>query len=117
MKNQEKNRKLKIGISLILVSFLLFFTISTSIQVNAAYSQGKLAHAMAYDSANDIIVVYGGTTQSAYAYWGFETWTYDYNTNEWTKMNPTEHPYGGVWSQLVYASESEKMVQFGGHNK
>ncbi|MCE7738827.1 MAG: hypothetical protein KAU62_03210 [Candidatus Heimdallarchaeota archaeon] len=117
MKNQEKNRKLKIRTSFLLISFLLFFTISTSIQVNAAYPQGKFWHAMAYDSINDVIVVYGGSPQSAYAYWGFETWTYDYNNNEWTKMNPSEHPYGGVSSQLVYDSESEKMVQFGGHNK
>ena len=117
MKNQEKNRKLKIGISLLLVSFLLFFTVSTSTQVNAANPQGKFWHTMAYDSINDVIVVYGGSPQSAYAYWGFETWTYDYNNNEWTKMNPSEHPYGGVSSQLVYDSESEKMVQFGGHNK
>ncbi|TET81113.1 MAG: hypothetical protein E3J43_01260 [Candidatus Heimdallarchaeota archaeon] len=117
MKNQMKLTKSRVVFSAVIISVLLLFTISTSTQVNAAYPQGKIAHAMAYDSANGIIIAYGGTTQSAYAYWGFETWTYNYTDNEWTKMNPAEHPYGGVWSQLVYDSESEKMVQFGGHNK
>ena len=112
-----KLTKSRVVFSAVIISVLLLFTISTSMQVNAAYPQGKIGHAMAYDSTNDVVIVYGGTPQQAYAYWGFETWAYDYNNNEYTKMNPAEHPYGGMWSKLVYDSESDKMVQFGGHNK
>jgi hypothetical protein len=109
-----RNKKTKYLISATIISILLLFTIGTSQQVYAACPQGRLAHSMAYDAVNDIIIVYGGTTQTAYAYWTNETWSYDLDNNEWNKMAPGEAPYGKVWTELAYDSESGVIVCFGG---
>lgn len=70
-------------------------------------------HALAYDSESDRIIMFGGYTHLNTAGLQDETWTYDYNTQTWTKMNPV----GGlerILHQMVYDSESDLVVLFGG---
>jgi hypothetical protein len=114
MKNQINIQKAKSIISVLFISSLLFFTIITSLHVNAAYPLQRSAQAMAYDSTSDRIIVYGGETKNTYDYWVFDTWAYDYNNNEWIQMNPTGIPYPSVGAVMVYDSDSDKMVAFGG---
>ncbi|MHA1466298.1 MAG: hypothetical protein ACTSQ2_14500 [Candidatus Heimdallarchaeaceae archaeon] len=59
VRNQQKSR---ISFSILIVASLLFLTISSSIQVNAAYPKQRISHNMIYDSVNDRIIMYGGLT-------------------------------------------------------
>ena len=44
------------------------------------------AHAMAYDSESDKIVIFGGNTGDDPFNFLDDTWVFDYNFNNWTKM-------------------------------
>ena len=68
---------------------------------------GRYYHAMAYDSANDKVVLFGGSSTD-------ETWTYDTSTNTWTQQNPTTKPSARVAHKMVYDSTNNKVVLFGG---
>ncbi|MHA1201119.1 MAG: Kelch repeat-containing protein [Candidatus Heimdallarchaeaceae archaeon] len=78
-------------------------------------------HALAYDSESDIVIMFGGGLGKDYNPYGGETgyndtWAYDYNTNTWTNMTPSISPLGRGYSILIYDSESDKMVLFGGYH-
>ncbi|MFN8489234.1 MAG: kelch repeat-containing protein [Caldilineaceae bacterium] len=46
-----------------------------------------------------------------------ETWTYDYNSNTWAKLTPAQSPTPGmVGARMVYDSESDRMILFGGYD-
>lgn len=72
---------------------------------------GRALAPMVYDSESDVIVSFGGGAD------GFElnseTWVYDYNTNNWTNMNPVNSPSARV-SVMAYDSESDRVILFGG---
>ncbi len=68
---------------------------------------------MAYDSESDRSILYGGgdwqgsnTTD--------ETWAYDYKTNTWTKMEPSEVPGELTLHAMVYNPTLDLVVLFGG---
>jgi hypothetical protein len=67
---------------------------------------------MAYDSESDKMILFGGVP--GYYLYNDETWAYDYNTNTWTNMNPSEKPSARCRYSLAYDSESDKMILFGG---
>lgn len=115
IKNKNNKRKYQIGFSILLVTILLSFTLSTPLQVYAVCPQGRIVQAMAYDSTNDVIIFYGGTTDTNSAYWTFETWVYDYNNNAWTNMNPSIKPVRYA-HQMAYDEESDLVILFGGIN-
>jgi hypothetical protein len=43
-----------------------------------------------------------------------QTWAYDYNTDTWTNMEPEESPYNLLGQRMVYDSESDRIILFGG---
>ena len=46
-----------------------------------------------------------------------ETWSYDYNNNLWEKLATTQTPpLGMVGARMVYDSESERLILFGGYD-
>ncbi|MHA2116965.1 MAG: Kelch repeat-containing protein, partial [Candidatus Thorarchaeota archaeon] len=69
---------------------------------------------MAYDSQSDLMVLFGGYTDFASGTTTNQTWTYSYNTNTWTQMSPSAAPIGRVGSGMVYDSESDRIIMFGG---
>jgi N-acetylneuraminic acid mutarotase/predicted MPP superfamily phosphohydrolase len=73
-------------------------------------------HYMAYHSGMDKIVLFGGYesggSSSTTTY--NQTWIYDYNSNVWTNMAPTTAPPGLMLGCMVYDSQSELIVLFGG---
>ncbi|MCK5304225.1 MAG: hypothetical protein KAJ72_03180, partial [Candidatus Heimdallarchaeota archaeon] len=113
MKSAINKQKTRISFSLLIVASLLFLTISSSIQINAAYPKQRIYHRMIYDSVNDRIIMYGGLTETGESYRVFETWSYDYNTNEWIKLITDNSPYASN-AIIAYDSESEKIISFGG---
>ncbi len=50
---------------------------------------GRTMHRMAYNSALDLIILFGGLENTNHPY-SQETWAYDFNTNTWTNMTPEQ---------------------------
>ncbi len=73
---------------------------------------------MVYDGESDLVVAFGG------AEWGriedgkqfglADTWTYDASLNEWVDAVPEVAPPGRVSHGIVYDSESDRVIVFGG---
>ncbi len=103
-------------LSTFFIIIMLFFTLfKTSADcVTNPYPPGEVAHSMVYDSVNDVVIVYGGMIGSYDLDRKYDTQAYDYNNNNWTNLKPSTHPYPSSWGAMVYDSESEKIVQFGG---
>jgi len=75
-------------------------------------------HAMAYDRANRVVVLYGGMyTWNIYSQYLDDTWTYNVSTNIWRKMDPPSSP-GMKWGHMMAYDESQgAVVLFGGYNR
>ena len=110
MKNEKKVR---IVYTLVIITTLLFLTISSSQLIFAANPAKRLGHYMTYDSASQKIIMYGGQKELNVESWIWDTWSYDYAINTWTKMEPTGTPYA-TFSALAYDSESDKIIAWGG---
>ncbi len=75
----------------------------------------RRASEMVYDSESDRVILFGG---------GFDfgagavndTWSYDPGTNVWTEMNPSIAPTARIAHKMVYDSESDRVILFGGFN-
>ena len=96
MKNKQKTRVIS---AVLIIASLLFLTLSSSIQIKAAYPKQRLYHKMIYDSVNDRIIMYGGSTAPGYENFIFDTWAYDYNNNNWTKLITENSPY--AWHSVL----------------
>jgi N-acetylneuraminic acid mutarotase len=74
--------------------------------------------AMAYDAESDRIIFFLGAFTETWEYFDLEsaseTWAYDSNSNTWANMEPAEAPFGIIGTRMVYDSESDRMVLFGG---
>ena len=68
---------------------------------------------MVYDIENDMIIMFGGYTHLDPTGVEDEVWSFDYNTLTWTEMNPTVE-LRRRHHQMVYDSESDLIVLFGG---
>jgi hypothetical protein len=108
-----KKRKSKIVSSLVILILFFSLTIFSSIQIKAGYPRKRMNHCMVYDSSNDRIIMYGGQTEIGDGYYTFDTWSYDYNTNLWTKMDTENTPYG-AYTAMAYDSVSKEIISYGG---
>ena len=73
----------------------------------------RRSHAMAYDSARNVIVLFGGlddATQLASS----ETWEWD--GNAWTQRAPATSPSPRYGHTMTYDNARNTIVLFGGHN-
>lgn len=82
------------------------------IETEIAPSRGE--GPMAYDSQSDRIILFLGASILAPMK---ETWAYDFNTNTWKNMNPEVSPYAMLGARMVYDSESDRMILFGGNSE
>jgi N-acetylneuraminic acid mutarotase len=83
--------------------------LNPSIKPNA-----MVGHSMVYDSDSDKIILFGGFDgEKDYN----ETWLYDYNTNNWTNLNPFTAPSPRRAHSMAYDSKLNKFVLFGGYNE
>ncbi|MHA1950430.1 MAG: Kelch repeat-containing protein [Candidatus Thorarchaeota archaeon] len=67
---------------------------------------------MVYDSAADSMVLFGGSDE--YDITLGDTWLFDYNSNNWTQQDPTNHPSARVRHGMIYDSESNVVLSFFG---
>jgi hypothetical protein len=73
-------------------------------------------HAMAYDSKDDLFVVFGGDTgaQSTVPR-DARTWIYDANTNAWTCNTSSPSPQARYSHSMAYDSIHGVVMMYGGH--
>jgi uncharacterized repeat protein (TIGR01451 family) len=70
-------------------------------------------HAMAYDSSNNRVALFGGSGDSGLSN---ETWEYDTATHTWYgPFVPDPHPSGRMWHDMAYDSINNKIVMYGGY--
>jgi len=74
----------------------------------------RYGHGMAYDSERGKVVIFGGYNGSHSVN---DTWVYDLETNNWTKMNPFNNPSVRYLTAMAYDSEHGKFVLFGGYDE
>jgi len=67
---------------------------------------------MAYDTQSDRVIVFLGANSQIKS--TSRTFAYDYNSDTWTDMKPAEAPFGILGARMVYDSESDKILLFGG---
>jgi len=70
----------------------------------------RYSHAMAYDSRNEVAVLFGGYDGS----YDQETWTYSVSSNTWSQEEPSTSPPLRYRHGLAYDSANEEVVLFGG---
>ncbi|MHA1515300.1 MAG: Kelch repeat-containing protein [Candidatus Heimdallarchaeaceae archaeon] len=114
MNKHKRQIKTRIIFTLLIITSLLFLILSSSIQINAAIPLQRYGHAIIYDSSDDRIILFGGATDNNIDYITFDTWSYDYNTNEWKELITEQTPYGAYGAKMAYDSESDKIILFGG---
>ena len=73
---------------------------------------GRFGHNMAYDAESDRIILFGGSVYDLQPI--DDTWSYDFNTNTWTEMNPPMSPPARQYFSMAYDSESDRVLLFGG---
>lgn len=66
----------------------------------------------AYDSKNDVSILFGGGNNNAKE--NSDTWSYNYTSNTWKNMKPQVSPTERVGHEMVFDSESGKIILFGG---
>ncbi len=66
---------------------------------------------MAYDTASDRIVLFGG--QDASGNFG-DTWEYNYNLDTWAETSPETGPSGRHAGAMAYDASLDRVVLFGG---
>lgn len=81
---------------------------------SAKHPPSRPRHAMAFDSESDKAVLFGGLVSVEENL--NDTWAYDYTSNTWTEMSPTESPGERIAPALAYDSESDRLILFGGLN-
>ena len=85
---------------------------------------GGFDHQMAYDSESDRVVYFGGVFLNMDAFnllnalWQGEklggTWTYDWNTDTWTEMEPNPSPPPRYGAAMAYHAQADRVIMFGG---
>ena len=73
----------------------------------------RFSHAMAYDSANDKVVLFGGGPSTST--FKSDTWIYDPATDSWEQVFPASHPSARKNHAMVYDSSNGVVVLFGGY--
>lgn len=70
---------------------------------------------MAYDSESGVMVLFGGGDPESDPFVTYnDTYTYDFATNTFTKMNPPSSPPGRTFAAMVYDEQADRVLIFGG---
>jgi len=78
----------------------------------ASHPGQRTGHAMAYDSENGLVVLFGGYSGDEYIN---DTWSYNVSNNTWTSLRPSNAPPGRSNAVMAYDSALGLMVLFGGY--
>ena len=76
---------------------------------------GRSRYSMVYDSTSDKFIVFGGLISGSRDFFG-DTWVYDLAADTWTQMSPSTSPSARNGHSMVYDSNSDRVILFGGNN-
>jgi N-acetylneuraminic acid mutarotase len=77
----------------------------------------RFGHNMVFDEGNNRIILFGGETIRDNEYTQLsDTWIFDCTSNTWTKQDHTIHPIGRHNFGMVYNSNQQNILLFGGFN-
>lgn len=79
-----------------------------------ASPDGRYNHAMAYDSKHRRVMLFGGFDTPSPGLYGDDTWAYDYVNNTWSQRFPLNKPSARCSHSIVYNSNSDRLILFGG---
>jgi N-acetylneuraminic acid mutarotase len=84
----------------------------------ATSPSARSSHAMAYDSQNNLTVLFGGYGYNSTGDLDYlnDTWVYSYTDNSWTNMTPATSPSARYGHAMAYDSQNNKVVLFGGYD-
>ena len=68
---------------------------------------------LAYDAQSERLILFGGGDHIAHVY-SNETWAYEFGTNTWTNLNPSNPPSARYDLGMVYDSRADRVILFGG---
>jgi N-acetylneuraminic acid mutarotase len=68
---------------------------------------------MVYDAESDRMVLFGGMDPMSKTLFN-DTWTYDFDSNTWTKMEPQVSPPARHFHAMAYDDGSDRVILFGG---
>ncbi len=77
----------------------------------AVAPSARLGHAMAYDSAHDVVVLFGGFNGIGLD----DTWIYNMAMRTWTQVFPVQHPSARRYHEMVYDPNNGVVILFGGY--
>jgi hypothetical protein len=82
------------------------------VAVEGASPAARSCHAMVWDAAHSVVVLFGGATATGYAN---DTWRFDGGTSTWTRVVTAVSPDARGCHALAYDSARGRVVLFGGH--
>ncbi|MFX1367773.1 MAG: Kelch repeat-containing protein [Promethearchaeota archaeon] len=101
-----------------LVTCALLFMFSAPISSDALLQidgpEPRGMHGMVFDSHNEVVVIFGGTTLEGGIHSLGDTWMYDYAANTWTEIVSTPSPPARSNLAMVYCNETEEIILFSG---
>lgn len=82
----------------------------------AVQPAGYVNSRMVYDSESDRIILFGGDTENTPIHQSptDETWSYNFDANTWTQMNPSAFPSARMLHGMAYDGASDRLILFGG---
>ncbi len=89
----------------------------TELKPSGTLPKGRNGTPMAYNSADNHTVMYGGFNGGVGAVLGLlgDTWEYDSVTNTWTELRPKgDAPAARQSASLIYVPSTDRLVMFGG---
>ena len=96
-------------------TWIYYYGNNTWIELNVTGSPDtRYWHGMVYDSNNHKIIVFGGRHIGAPGDALEDTWILDPSTNNWTEVLPMSHPSNRMDFSMVYDSNSQRSILFGG---
>jgi N-acetylneuraminic acid mutarotase len=69
--------------------------------------------ALVYDPVNDVVILHDG--YCANDSHRQDTWVFDFESIEWTLMDPEESPLPQYGHHMIYDTENRMLVMYGGH--
>ncbi|MHA2253479.1 MAG: Kelch repeat-containing protein, partial [Candidatus Kariarchaeaceae archaeon] len=116
LKNKEF---LLLQIGLLILTIHYSYTLTTTVQASPDKPNARAGHNMVYDEVNQKIILFGGIEEPVsihnwYSTLLNDTWSYDLKKNVWKELKPIISPSPRVWHSMVYDSENNKIMLFGG---
>lgn len=100
--------------------FLICFIFVASMQLSEGAAAGaygpteRYGSAMVYDETNNRVILFGGSEWDEDIFYD-DTWTYDYKSNIWEKLDTPAPPPARFNPGVAYVEDQQAIIIFGGY--